>query len=258
MFLQWPNWLPVQGDKSTNKRAYGTENASWHQATSTYPSPSCKLSLLTWITSRRDSKRTVCVCVCVYVCVCVCVSVCVLELIVPPCFFRLKHVWLHVQSTQSTNSSYERKINQSLWNANIFTWNIRNYHVFCTAVSELVDNIKTYASNKLEFFNLFLHNIVKWLQNLLNKVSFVKVCWNCSFWSQFWKKNCNFPVSEGPTNDTKTGFFYRNELFHKLGEDEKYPAAVQNFSIQAADRPQVLTDCPETPKNVQQNDKLLR
>ena len=52
-------------------------------------------------------------------------------------------------------------------------------------------------------------------------------------------KGCDFPVSEGPTNDEKKRFFV-NQLIHSLGEGKRYPAALPRIPTQTVDLSQVF------------------
>ena len=71
-----------------------------------------------------------------------------------------------------------------------------------------MDILKVYALSKLEIFNLFLHNIVKWLGNLRKTLIPSNYVWKVPILSQLYI-SCDFLVPDKPTNDMKTLFFWK-------------------------------------------------
>ena len=86
--------------------------------------------------------------------------------------------------------------------------------------------IKSLHLARLEFFNLFLHNIIKCLRVLIRKVNFVKFLLKSSIFESFVNKLW-LSRFRGTYQSNKDAIFCRNYLVHSLGERKMHPAALQ-------------------------------
>ena len=53
-------------------------------------------------------------------------------------------------------------------------------HIFGTVIFQRFDKLKVYTLKKLKKISCFLHDIIKWLRVLIEKINFVKLGLKCS------------------------------------------------------------------------------
>ena len=173
----------------------------------------------------------------------------------------MKQVVLNVGSIQLNMSSSNSNINKHLRIAKLFTWMVKKFNKFFVPLFSNGSTISTFApwtNSRLSIF--FLHITIKSLGMLRKKLKFVFFSWKVPILSQL-KGNCDFPVSEGPTNDIKSWyiklpFFIEINLFVVLlrvkgtrcTTQKSHPNSifVTNFS---------KTNSPKATKDNQQNHK---
>ena len=94
-------------------------------------------------------------------------------------------------------------------NANFFTLVIKNEQILGIGIYQRVDNFKVYTLKKLKITIFFLHDNIKWLRVLIEKLISVKVGLDCSNFQPLMYQ-VRFAESLGSTRDIKMRFFPRN------------------------------------------------
>ena len=121
--------------------------------------------------------------------------------------------------------------------ANFCTWVIKNEQRLSTVLFQRVDKFKVYTLNKLKTINFFLHNIIKWLRVLIEKINSSNLGWNVPTFNH---SNIKYilPESLDPTKDIKKRF-----SVHKFGEGKMCPFALHKIPNQTVVLSQVRTIC---------------
>ena len=102
-----------------------------------------------------------------------------------------------------------------------------------------------------------MHDTVKWLRVLIEKITFVKFRLK---WSNFQPlmNQVRFARTARSNHRYKNAVFCRNQFVHKFGEGKMYPAALHKIFTQTVDLSQVLAKCtnqkqPQKIKSVTKN-----